>query len=178
MTDALHDFGRVSSLSADAVGEPGQRRFRLQVEATNGRTAVLWLEKEQLFDFGVVLKRLMATLENPGSGPGVDAEDAVGPGDELPEPGLYLDFKVGRLEVGYDQQRRLYEITAQDIDSLEDRRQPDLSLMASQADVDALADEAFLVCAAGRPLCPLCGAPMGEDPHVCPKHNGHVSVQE
>ncbi len=178
MTEARNNFGRIASLSADAVGEPGQRRFRLQVEATTGRTATLWLEKEQLFDLAVELKRLIASAEETEGSTGRHGEEVAGEEDPEPDPGLYLDFRVSRLALGYDQRRRLYVITAQDAESPEDAQLPDISLLADRAQLDALADTAFRVCAAGRPLCPLCSAPLGEEPHVCPKQNGHVGALE
>ena len=45
--EPTHDLGMTLKLSADAVGEPGQRRFRLLVEAQRG-SACLWMEKDQL----------------------------------------------------------------------------------------------------------------------------------
>ena len=40
--------------------------------------------------------------------------------------------------------------------------------------VAAFAEEALRVCAAGRPLCPLCGGPMDPNGHPCPRTNGHA----
>ena len=41
------ELGPVWLLGADAVGQPGQRRFRLFVQSARG-SAILWMEKEQL----------------------------------------------------------------------------------------------------------------------------------
>jgi hypothetical protein len=41
--------------------------------------------------------------------------------------------------------------------------------------VAALSARIMEVVAAGRPLCPLCGAPI-EGTHVCPASNGHVQT--
>src|SRR4030042_1588088 len=53
----LLEFGRVNSREAEAIGEPGQRTFRLRV-SSGQRTASLWLEKEQLQALALALMRL------------------------------------------------------------------------------------------------------------------------
>ena len=178
MFEALHEFGRISSIKADAIGEPGQRRFRLLIEAAGDRSAELWLEKEQLFNLGVAIKRLLAVVESKEDDPGVQSAE----GEEMPTPsmgpGQHLDFQVDRMGVGFDDQRRLYIITAHGIETDEQEERPDVSLMASRSEVYALTEELFRVCAAGRPLCPLCSAPMGPEPHICPRHNGHGRLQD
>ena len=178
VTGDHNDFGRITSLRADATGLPGQRRFRLVVEASNGRSALLWLEKEQLFNLGLALKRLIAETESLEER-SRERVARTGEAEEAPPvPGPHSDFQVGRIEVGYDGRRRLYLIAAYSAESPEDSRSPDVALKAARAQVDALADEAFRVCAAGRPLCPLCHASLGPEPHVCPRHNGHGRLQE
>ena len=44
---AEHDLGSVDGFEVEAIGERGQRRFRLRLTA-NGETASLWIEKEQV----------------------------------------------------------------------------------------------------------------------------------
>ncbi len=47
MSGALHDFGRAELVDAEAIGEPGHRRFRLFARSSYG-TASLWLERQQM----------------------------------------------------------------------------------------------------------------------------------
>ena len=55
------NLGAVNLLGADAVGQPGQRRFRLF--ARSRRAAMLiWIEKEQLSNLALELDRLLAQL--------------------------------------------------------------------------------------------------------------------
>src|SRR5437660_8992644 len=55
------NLGAVDLLGADAIGEPGQRRFRLF--ARSRRAAMLiWIEKEQLSSLALELDRLLAQL--------------------------------------------------------------------------------------------------------------------
>lgn len=172
MTEAHDELGRVSSLRADAVGEPGSRRFRLLVESRGGRSAILWLEKEQLFNLGVALKRIIATLEGESGAREASHDPTEEQGEPAASTGPPLEFQVGRLTVGYDERTALYIIAAHAVEDPEDATAM-VSLVATQQEVEAVANEVFKVCAAGRPLCPLCGAPMDPDGHICPRHNGH-----
>jgi len=177
MIQAHNEFGRVASLKADAIGEPGQRTFRLFAEAADGHSVILFLEKQQLFNLALAFKRLMVTLGNRESKP----EDLIDAMTEIGEPlarsdqHLDLDLRQGSLAVGYDERQALYIITGSETESLEenDDIRSDVSLMADRAMVNAFAEEAIWVCAAGRQPCPLCSAPLGPEPHVCPKQNGH-----
>ena len=179
MIQSYNHFGRISVLTADAIGEPGHRRFRLLAEAPEGRSAVLWLEKEQLWTLGLSIKGLLARSEegNRRTGePSPEVEQVVEPSVAF---GHQVDLQVGRLGVGYDGRQELYIVTAFSVESVEsDQKMPDVSLMASHSEMDALAEEAFRVCAAGRPLCPLCAAPMDPEGHVCPRHNGHARLED
>ena len=155
------DLGAASSIRADALGEPGQRRFRLLIDAEGG-SAVLWLEKEQLFQLGVAIRQLLTEL----------SEESLKESMPLlaePLPKGSFDFKVERLTLAHDRQRNLFFLLAHQ----EDVEKTALSCWATGRQVEALAEEAFRVCAAGRPRCPLCGAPLEPDPHICPRSNGH-----
>ena len=61
MEDARHTFNEVRRLQADAVGEPGNRRFRLLVEDGH-RAACLWLDKEQLQALGLAIDQQFSPL--------------------------------------------------------------------------------------------------------------------
>ena len=63
MNNAEYDFGQVSKLSAESIGEPGQRTFHVIIESSNQSCAIIWLEKEQLFNMAVALKRTVSTVE-------------------------------------------------------------------------------------------------------------------
>ena len=171
MTEAHNELGRVSSLRADAVGEPGSRRFRLLVESRNAGSATLWMEKEQLFNLCEAVKRIIAIVEEQTRSGGLEPTEEAG--TPLGDTGSPLEIQTSRLAIGYDERTALFIIAAHTEDESEDTTAM-VSLMATQQQVDALADQGFEVCAAGRPRCILCGAPMGRDSHVCPRHNGNV----
>lgn len=176
MTEARHDLGRISTLRANAIGEPGSRQFRLTAASGHG-SAILWMEKEQLFEMGVAIKRIIAIVEQRGRGRRMVAEPVEEPGELREESGPSLEFQVSSLAISYDEIASLYVITAHDTEG-GDERPALVSLRAAQREMDALAEEAFAVCAAGRPRCVLCGGPLVPEPHLCPRHNGHVVARE
>jgi uncharacterized repeat protein (TIGR03847 family) len=51
-------------------------------------------------------------------------------------------------------------------------------LWASREQMLSLARHGAQVCAAGRPLCPLCRNPMDPEGHQCPALNGHRTQQD
>jgi uncharacterized repeat protein (TIGR03847 family) len=162
------EFGPLSHISAEAIGQPGQRRFRIRAVSEEGDSASLWLEKEQLSALGEaienVLKQEAYTYRRL---PLDDAEpDAVFP------LSAEVDFQLVQLSMGVNQEsQRIVLIGADsgpdDPDTLSVRMEFDYrrgyELRRQIADVVA----------AGRPPCPLCGAPMDPAGHVCPRSNGH-----
>src|ERR1700760_3294034 len=56
-------LGKVDLLGVDAVGQPGQRRFRLFLRSEEG-AAILWMEKEQLRGLAEALDRSLAIISD------------------------------------------------------------------------------------------------------------------
>ncbi len=50
---------------------------------------------------------------------------------------------------------------------------PSFACHLSRAQCRAFADRAEEVIRAGRPICILCGGPIDQGGHVCPRANGH-----
>ena len=61
MAKAKMEFTEVSSLRAEALGEPGQRTFRIVV-GSSSESAVIWLEKGQLFQLALAINQMTAAL--------------------------------------------------------------------------------------------------------------------
>lgn len=164
------DLGLIAQIKADAQGVPGQRRFRLLVDAQGG-SACLWLEKEQLLQLGVAIKRLISEMAQEESSIPLEGL-SVQPSDiEMTERDR--DLIVDTITLGHDQGRDLFLLAVQGADPDGEKFQG-VRFWADGDRLDTLADEAFEVCASGRPLCPLCSVPInsGED-HVCSRSNGH-----
>ena len=172
--DAMWDFGRADLLEPESVGEPGKRTFRLRVRAGTD-SASLWLEKEQLAALTLAMRQL---LEQTGA---AEPDDAPGAGGAFPDA-AQVDFKIGRLGIGYDESNRMVAIfaytqeeTSDDED--DDSSSPSFSCNVTRGQCRVFADRAEQVIAAGRPICVLCGGPIDENGHRCLRRNGHSKVQ-
>jgi uncharacterized repeat protein (TIGR03847 family) len=166
MSEASNDYGRASSVEAGAIGEPGQRRFRLVVIAGSQRASI-WMEKQQLGSIGEWFKEMCERLdgESPRNEPDILA---------APTPlNFDLDFRVRQLGLGYLEEDDLFVLHAFDIAGDISDPLPTFRCMINRGQARVLAREIERVVAGGRPICPLCESPMDPGGHVCPRSNGH-----
>ena len=176
------DFGRVTSLEAEAMGEPGQRTFRLRV-SSDQRTASLWLEKEQLQALALALMRLLVQMGQPEYIPAAGAvANPLSPFPEQPS----LDLKVGRLGLGLDQAEGNIVLFAYEVEEAEEESEQAeseqaeavLACRAAPAQCRDLVAMIEGIVAAGRPICRLCLGPIDPAGHVCARSNGHGSEED
>lgn len=181
------ELGYVSVLGADAVGQPGQRRFRLFAESRRG-SAVMWMEKEHLNSLSLALDRFLAMISEgqilrTEAGVGKPSEPPGMPAD-FPAPPTY-EFQVGQMKLNYDEQENVFQLGVTPLEiELEQGREPQISMneddavsfFFSQVDAHALSNAISQVVVAGRPVCPLCHAPLDGGPHACVKQNGHREI--
>jgi uncharacterized repeat protein (TIGR03847 family) len=165
MPEPTNEFSSVTEVRPEAIGEPGQRTFRVLVDSGSS-SAEVWLEKEQLLHLALAIQQLLAAIP--------EHRDALGEAPTQREaPGLtHLDFKVGKLALGHDSGSGLFMIDSHDIES-EDEDPATVRFWLSRPQARAFAEESLRVCAAGRPICPLCGGPIDPTGHICPRVNGH-----
>jgi uncharacterized repeat protein (TIGR03847 family) len=186
------DLGLVELLGADAVGPPGERRFRLFARSGSG-SAVMWIEKVQLNELALALDRLLARvtqgriLHVEARAPGMEQEEEEGlvsmPADFPSVPDE--EFQVARLKLSYDGRRALIlllavplEIVMEAGQELQGRLREDqaLSLYCTHGQAQALTTTIMRVIAAGRPVCPFCHQPIEGGMHRCEKQNGHHKI--
>jgi uncharacterized repeat protein (TIGR03847 family) len=173
---------------AGTVGRPGDRTFFLQARDGN-RVVSIVLEKTQVAVLADRLSDLLSELDRRGvavtaaatAGEVPTTSDDTGP---LDEP-LNEAFRAGSLTLGWDgdAERVLVEARAQsedgepidpDEDDDEDEDGPDLMrVLISAAAARSFVTRASRIVASGRPPCPLCGAPLDPQGHICPRRNGH-----
>ena len=165
MADEKSEFMRVENIRAEALGEPGHRTFRILVDGDAG-SAMMWLEKEQLFQLAVAINQLHSSL------PELDRSRPISEGAE--RLGGRLEFKVGRLVLGHEGSRERLIIDAHDAESDEEEGEPTVRIWAERQQLARFAADSLELCVAGRPLCPLCGSPMDPEGHTCPRSNGHA----
>ena len=163
MSSHTIEFSTITSLGVEAIGEPGERTFRILVHSAQG-SATIWLEKDQLLHLALAVNQLIASLPNIKNTRMDSPEEKTGI--------VQLEFKAGRLITGYDASSGRFVIDAHDLKaSAKDPATVRLWNNPSQAKI--FADKAMDVCAAGRPLCPLCGGSIDKNGHRCPRTNGH-----
>lgn len=154
----------VERFRAEALGEPGQRRFRLIV-VVSGETMVIWMEKQQMQALGLAIGQILeqspipdASLFESGQG-SVEIDDSTG-----------NQFRLGRIELGVVEEDGSILINAYDIQETDESSGISMRFRPSQA--RHLVSDAADLAAAGRPFCPMCGQPMNASGHVCPEQNG------
>lgn len=151
-------------IQMEAIGQPGERRFRL-LALVNGETYAVWMEKQQVHALGLALEQMLERL--PESGP-----DLSNASIQQFDRDTRKQFRVGRMELGYDDADNRLVIVAHDLNQdVEGEAAFACRLTLDQA--RELSAEAAAVVAAGRPRCTMCGQPMGPGPHACPQQNGH-----
>ena len=164
--NARYQFGGVGSARAEALGQPGQRRFRLLLQA-GAAAATLWLEKEQLRQLALLVEELLESTSAPA------ASSAPLPAPALPPGAGAVEFSVGRMALGHDPSRDAILILVHDVSEEREDAPPTLSFWLARRQAQELAREALAACAAGRPRCALCGGPVDPTGHPCPRSNGH-----
>lgn len=162
------DLGTVVSIQAEAIGQPGQRRFRLRAMNREGDTLTLWLEKEQLAAVGDAIETVL-------NAEGYEYERL--PLDDLePEPvfplSATIEFQVVELSMGLDREHQLLILIGSD-DTPDVDERTTVSAGFDFRRAHELRRQIAEVVAAGRPQCPLCTAPMDPAGHVCVRSNGH-----
>lgn len=182
------DLGSVEIVGAEAIGQPGQRRFRLFARS-RACSAILWAEKEQLLNLALIIDRVLAQASE-GRILRVEAHTNARPdaGQGLPDdfsmPPDY-DLQVGQLLLNFDEERELFllvavpfEIRENENGELEPYLQSEqaLSFQFTMAQARVLTGRITFLAESGRPVCPLCHAPLNGGPHACVKQNGHREI--
>jgi len=165
-----HNYDLLTVLAAEAVGVPGQRRFRL-IGGIGTDVVSLWMEKEQLAALGEAISQLLEQLtESRLVSTPIVSNLATAPD---PIPATAPEYLASKIMIGYDEERSLVAVFAHDIEQ-DDEDDPIFSGRATLEMAKAVSEQIDEVVAAGRPRCPRCGAPIGPEGHVCPHNNGHL----
>jgi uncharacterized repeat protein (TIGR03847 family) len=161
----------VDRITGGAVGEPGERVFYLQARQGE-RLVTIIVEKQQVQLLAATVVDILARL-------GKEVEDVAAEGAmDLEEP-LIPEWRAGRLGIGYEEDRDLVLLEAEELladDDEEEDEEPageQVRFWATRPQMLALARHGAAVAAAGRPECRYCGNPMDPEGHICPAMNGH-----
>ncbi|TWX40316.1 DUF3090 family protein [Frigoribacterium sp. ACAM 257] len=182
MPTIVHGFDWPDRVVVGTVGRPGARTFYLQ--ARDGRRVVsVALEKEQSAvlarKIDEILDEVRSVEGNPASVPETTPDELV---DHAPlDQPVEAEFRVGALSLGWDPSTAQVVVEAYPlVDPGDDDLDVDLDLDSDEAEpvemmtlrlpvgtARAFAARTLEVVGAGRALCPLCGAPMDPEGHVC-----------
>ncbi len=181
------NLGTVHTLGVEAVGQPGQRRFRLFAASARG-TTIMWMEKEYLNHLSLTIDHALAQITE---GQLLRTEAQVG-GYAPPEgmPANFPrtpdhDFQVGQIGLTYEEQSEMFMLTAMPMEIIMEpgqepvvrvQEEDAVSIRFSQQQAHELTSAITAVVASGRPICPLCHTPLDGGPHACVKQNGHREI--
>ncbi len=174
MQNQNFQLGAATSVTAASEGEPGNRYFYLSFEAEGGG-ARLWLEKEQLFQLALAVQRLLSSVSR-------DEPTESSTSEKIQDVDkLDLEFVIEKLVLGKKDVGNSFFLNATELQLDEDefnriRGNSTVEIELSRVQLEFLSNQALEVCAAGRPLCPLCGVPIGIEKHRCSRTNGHVKI--
>lgn len=168
------DVDPCDHLTADAIGEPGQRVFYLQAYQEQ-RTITVLIEKAQLQSLAIGVEQFLSQIQhqNPNleeaGGEFVEAQMRINP----PVDPL---FRAGEIGLGYDKERDRVVIFAKELLTEEDDPESaaQIRFWGTRSQMRKLARWGADVVNRGRPICPQCGQPMEPEGHFCPKKNGHL----
>ena len=107
-------LGPISSVDPVTFGQPGQRTFKLEVQAGSAVCSV-WMEKEQLFQLAVYLQDAVGRLS-------AEDKDKEGQPKEAPWSGgeATIDFKAGQLQLSHDAESNSFYLEAHERDNPEE----------------------------------------------------------
>lgn len=165
---AIEDFGQLVSVSGEAIGQPGQRRFRLCMIGAE-QSAACWLEKEQLAALGEAIEQALKDRGFQYQPPAPDDLREIPPFPLNPD----IEFRTGRLSIGLDPDTKLIVVTAGDANEPDDPESVEVRGTFGYEQGFELSQQISELVAAGRKPCPLCSAPMDPSGHMCVKRNGH-----
>jgi uncharacterized repeat protein (TIGR03847 family) len=162
------ELSHADFITLDTIGPPGQRTFYLQA-AQDELVVTLIIEKEQAAAIAVAIGGALQQLEVIDEEVDLSGLDLILPIEPL--------FRVGKLELGYDQERDMLVIAAEEL--TEGEQGGRVRIWARHEQMAALARKAAVAVAAGRPICPLCDEIIEPDEeHVCVRDNGRKRLYE
>ncbi|MCY3567595.1 MAG: DUF3090 family protein [Chloroflexi bacterium] len=165
---AEHDLGVAEVLEAEAIGPPGQRRFRLRVTAGD-KTASIWCEKTQVSALSEAVQQVLARHRSSGAIRRPDAR----PLEPFPDRPTH-EFLAGRIALGYDEEADLITLFATDVEQGGVNPQPTVRVDINRQAARLFTAQAEETVAGGRPTCALCKEPLEGAEHLCPRTNGHA----
>jgi len=96
------------------------------------------------------------------------------------------DFRTSQMNLMYDERDEMFAFTVTPVEVVLEvgTEEPQMlvheddaiSFLFTQKQAQELASEIAALISGGRPVCPLCQAPLDGGPHACVKQNGHHEI--
>ena len=175
MSKELADFNPVSRITIGTVGPPGQRVFLLQ--ASQGVSIItLKVEKEQVRVLSSSVLELLDELDEKYPRNFSKVDEPLSSDLMLQEP-YDPAFAVGQIGLGYDQEQDMVVLVVQEVQFEPEDEASTARFWATRPQMKVLSEHAIEVIEQGRPICPLCDAPIDPNGHFCPRSNGHEKTK-
>lgn len=173
MVEPELEFDPVTHLTADAIGQPGERVFYLQAQQ-DANVSTFLIEKVQLQSLSLGVEEFLSEIA------GRFPELPVASGEYEEEnmriqPPVDPLFRVGDLGLAYDSERDMICLVVHEV-LVEGQTNEDVRsarLWCSRSQLRRMGNWINEVVSRGRQICPQCGQPMDPAGHFCPKKNGH-----
>ena len=143
----------------------GKRTFFLVV-AEKGRWFRVWLEKRDLQALATAVRQLVVKLSPDATITSVAEKATSHETSSLPA----AELELREASLGSKDGHGVLALTADVIGPRGEERNS-LRFYPTIAQLKQFAARAEEVCAAGRPICPVCGEPMDPSGHDCPGKN-------
>lgn len=181
----INDFGIPNYFEPEAIGEPGNRQFRL-IAKSGDTTASLWIERIQLQELMETIQEIYVSLTGNlllhKESEALPKHDARTSFPALPD----ISFQIGPMSLGIEDDSQNAVFLAAPLEVIEqngeqiinEEADPAFRVILPPDKVEQFIIFAEQILAAGRPRCPNCGQPLDkpEESHVCAKKNGHYHL--
>ncbi|HET91936.1 MAG TPA: DUF3090 family protein [Chloroflexi bacterium] len=166
----LIELSRADFVAIDTIGPPGKRTFYLQA-AQDDLLITMVIEKEHAAALSIAIQGMLEHLGGIESHSPLPITPLVHPVDPL--------FRAGQLGLGYDKDADMIVILIEELTPEEQQPSTTVHIWANRVQMAALAHQASIAVASGRPTCPLCQEPIEPDEeHVCIRDNGRKRLYE
>jgi uncharacterized repeat protein (TIGR03847 family) len=174
MPGTVIELNPVTHITTGYIGQPGKRVFYLQAQS-GSEIVTLIVEKQQVEALAQGVEQFLLELKEQMPDLPDASPDYVPQAMALKVP-LDPVFRVGQLGLGYDRDRDLLVLVAQEI--VVEGGDPEAAAVArffaTRSQMRALGRHGLSIVKQGRPVCGNCGQPIDPEGHFCPRSNGHA----
>jgi hypothetical protein len=94
------------------------------------------------------------------------------------------EVQIGQMRLNFDEEENTFALSVIPLEAMLESEEPQVAMLYEDAIVfsftqrqaQILSNVIRAVLSSGRPVCPLCHAPLDGGPHACVKQNGHREI--